>query len=215
MGVTSQSIQTIEGVLKAYPWIKSVIDLGAQNDYRDEVIRTNPVKYPYISEFWKSKGKDYASIDLSGENGSSKLDLSEPIKVESGFVGFRLMSDLVMDFGTSEHVKNYFEVNRNIHNLCKPEGIIIREVPLVGNWPEHGLHYVDETFFETLAIENKYEIIEMRREAAMGNEVNGWNIICVLQKKENNAFSDRFPVHVSFDDLIYERSQEWIYNPKK
>lgn len=209
MGVTSQSINTIEKVLSQFT-IKSVCDLGAQNDYSDEVVKTNPGSFPYISEWWKSKGVQYTSIDISGENGSLKEDLSKPISINTYF-------DLVCDFGTSEHVRDYYQVTKNIHKLCKVGGIIIREVPLIDNWPEHGFHYVNEQFFENLAKLNDYKILEMKTEAAMGNVTDGWNIVCVMQKVSSHDFIDRnsFPEHLTFTDKDYERSQEWIYNPRK
>jgi len=208
MGVTSQSIQTILTAVQ-FAEVKTVCDLGAQNDYRDEVIRTNPSKYPYISEWWKARGVEYTAIDLSGENGSLKYDLSKVIKGLGQF-------DLVCDFGTSEHVKNFYTCYKNIHNLTKVGGLMIHENPLIENWPEHGLHYIDTEFFRLLAERNEYQVLSLGTQAAMGNTKDGWNVVCIMRKLKDVPFCKRadFPIFVSYTDKEYERSQEWIYNPK-
>lgn len=206
MGVTSKSIERLQTILARHQ-VKSVCDLGAQNDYRDEIIRTNPKVYPFISEWWRARGVEYTSIDLSEQNGAIGHDLSTII---SGFTG---PFDMVCDFGTSEHVENYYNCNWNIHTLCKPGGLIVKENPLVGNWPGHGLHYVDEKFYEALAGENDYKILELGREAAMGNFTDGWNVVVVMQKLKDNIFclpSD-FPAVTSFVDDTYNRSQKGLW----
>lgn len=202
MGVTTLSIKTIQDVVDMYQ-TKSVCDLGAQNDYRDEVIRSGRKPVPYISEWYKARGIDYKSIDLSGENGSEMIDLSQVIGQSFG------QFDLVGDFGTSEHVMDYYTCNLNIHNLCKKGGIMIREVPLKGNWPAHGIHYVDEEFFIALAYANDYEVLDLLKRAAMGNTTDGWNVVAVMRKTKDNVFClhDEFPSFQSFDDYMDVRSQ--------
>ena len=185
MGVTQKSFGLITEVIEKYN-IKSICDLGAQNDYRDHVIISNPEKYPYISEYWKSIGVNYLSIDLNGENDSVKWNLDYALPTKMTF-------DLVCDFGTSEHVSDFRQCLENIHNLTKPGGIVIKENPLTGNWPQHGNNYVDEQFYIELAKLNGYEILKLEKHPAMGNEVDGWNQICVYKKMNNNEFNKSFP----------------------
>jgi len=87
MGYTHETTRIIDPYL---PHIKSVVDLGAQNDYRV------PLPAPYTKDSYYA-GKDYEAIDISGENGSTSLDLSKLHKFDRQY-------DLLVDAGTSEHV---------------------------------------------------------------------------------------------------------------
>lgn len=186
MGVTSKSVEIINKVLKLHT-VKSVCDLGAQNDYQDHIVRTGPSKYPYFSEWWKAKGVDYISIDLNGENDAKKWDLSKPIKTDRTF-------DLVCDFGTSEHVQEYYQCLSTIDQLTKVGGYIIKENPKTGNWPGHGYHYVDQQFYKDLCAKTGYELIHIEEHPAMGNITDGWNVIVIMKKTREGFVSKKdFP----------------------
>jgi len=186
MGVTSESVKTINRHIDGRD-IKKVCDLGSQNDYRDEIVRTAPEKYPYFSEWWKEKGCDYICIDLCGENNSKKWDLSEPLPTDERF-------DIVCDFGTSEHVANLYQCFKNVDELCKIDGIMIHENPKTGSWPLHGHHFFTFQFYMELAQKQNYNILELGERAAMGNITDGWNVYCVLQKtREGFMERSEFP----------------------
>jgi hypothetical protein len=186
MGTTSKTLSVIEPLIRELN-IKSVCDLGAQNLYTDEIIRTNPDKYPYASEWYIARGIEYLSIDLNGENESKKWDLDKPIRTKLTF-------DMVNDFGTSEHCHNYFQVLKNIHKLCKVGGIIVHENPEIGSWPGHGNNYVTEEFYHQFCAVTEYSLLQIERWPAMGNNKDGWNIIAVMQKrKEEFITEDQLP----------------------
>lgn len=178
MGYTNKTIDIIEPLLQQFN-IKSVCDLGAQNDYSKDYKK--PV---YISEWYKSKGIEYVSIDLNGENDALTMDLSEPLKLKRQF-------DMVVDAGTSEHVKGYYQCLLNIHNLTKTNGIIVRENPKTGNWPKHGYNYVDINFYKDLSVlGSAYEILHLEEHPACWNITDGWNIIAVLKKVRKEFVSE-------------------------
>lgn len=182
MGATGKSIEVINNIrVKFNP--KTVCDLGAQNNYDQPKLPA-----PYMSEWWKSKGiKEYMSIDLSGENDSKQWNLSEPLKTTKTF-------DLVMDLGTSEHVKDYYQCFANMDKLCKVGGIIYKENPMTGHWPGHGFHYVTEDFYIQLAKISGYEIWKLETHYAMHNYESGGNIICVMRKiKEGFIAREEMP----------------------
>lgn len=173
MGITSFSLTLIE---KHKGHSKNVCELGSQNLY-DKYYK-NP---PYADSYYKSLGMEYSCIDLSGENGALKIDLEKP----QDFSG---IYDLVTDFGTSEHIRNTYNVHKTIHDLTKPGGIIIRENPKTGNWPGHGFNYYTQEFYEKLAVACGYEILEIGEHPAMGNDTDGWNVYCVLKKASDSPF---------------------------
>lgn len=179
MGYTSKTISLITPLLSK---VKSVCDLGAQNNYAQPQLPA-----PYISDWYKSKNIDYLSIDLNGENGSEKWDLSEPVPTDRQF-------DLVVDAGTGEHVKDFYQCLKNLDSLCKVGGIIYRENPMTGNWPGHGFHYVDSAFYSRLAEKTGYEILHIEEHPAMGNITDGWNVIAIIKKtKEGFVLQNDFP----------------------
>ena len=202
MGVTSFDIQLLETVIKAYK-PKSAIELGAQNNYAQPKLPA-----PYMSEWYKAKGIDYTSIDLSAENGSFTIDLSK--KLINQVPSFEKSNldignyDLVTDFGTSEHIgtdgKFDWEAIYNCwvtkHVLLKKEGIMISENPKTGNWPGHGFNYYTKEFYRQLEAATGYKIILLDEHPAMSNITDGWNVVCIMQK-----VSDKFVSLEEFKSL--------------
>ena len=182
MGYTHETTRIIDPYL---PHIKSVVDLGAQNDYRV------PLPAPYTKDSYYA-GKDYEAIDISGENGSTPLDLSKLHKFDKQF-------DLLVDAGTSEHVgtngkhdiKAIYNCWKNKHNLVKVGGYIISENPKTGHWPGHGFNYYTEAFYACLVQVCGYRLIDVGCVAAMGNTTDGWNVYSVLQKNQEEFCSIR------------------------
>jgi hypothetical protein len=167
MGYTSTTFEFIQPLL---PEVKSVVDLGAQNNYNQPSLPA-----PYMSEWYKAQGIEYLSIDLNGENGSLSLNLDEDIKIDKAF-------DLVADIGTGEHCHDLYAVLKNMHNLAKEGGLLIRENPKTGNWPGHAVTYMTQDFYKQFCELAGYEILRLGENAAMGNITDGWNIHCIYRK---------------------------------
>lgn len=180
MGYTNNSIDIVNKYLSN---VKSVCDLGAQNNYSQPHLPA-----PYISEWYKSNAiTEYMCIDLNGENDAKKWDLSEPLKTTKTF-------DMVTDFGTSEHIKDLYECLANVNKLTKVGGIMVHENPKVGNWPKHGFHYRTMEFYKELVEACGYELLESFEHPAMGNTTDGWNVIAVMRKTKDGFISkDKFP----------------------
>lgn len=186
MGYTSFSKQLVDGYISEYN-PKSVIDLGAQNDFSGPDLPA-----PYISEWYKGKSINYACIDLNGENGALVLDLGIDLRHEYGH-----RHDIVCDFGTSEHVgrKGKFDWDAiymcwwNKFNICKQGGLIISENPLVGNWPEHGFNYYEFDFYSKITAVSGLILREVGKHAAMGNIEDGWNVFSVMEKTASDFCS--------------------------
>lgn len=125
------------------PKVKTMIELGNK--------KTNFV----WKHYFENMGISHTSIDLNGQDGALKLDLTKPIDIPP--------ADVVTNFGTSEHVLDQKACFLNIHNLSKKW--IVHQVPLVGNWKTHGLaqdgrecfKYTEEFFREQARI-RRYKI---------------------------------------------------------
>lgn len=176
MGITSDSLNRISRLPKECVDGKSMLLLGCQNIYTQEN------NGGLAKTFFENNGLYVRVVDITGCQGAEVVDLREPIDWCNTY-------DLVCDHGTSEHVDgNYYQACKNIHNACKLNGIIIRENPLTGNWPNHGVNYIDEEFYRLLAEACGYEILELTTEAAMGNVTDGWNVAVVLRKLNDKEF---------------------------
>lgn len=179
MGYTFFSKQLVQKYMQEFK-PKSVVDLGAQNDFSYPILPA-----PYISDFYYANGVEYGCIDLNGENGASTQDLSRVFKAPGGW-----QADLVCNFGTSEHVgcngkfqwDALYNCWANMHNLLKIGGILICENPMTNNWPLHGFSYLETNFYHELCKVADYELLETGTQAAMGNENDGWNVWGVLKK---------------------------------
>lgn len=190
MGVTTHSDKLVQ---KHKGNAKTMLELGSQNTYFD----SEPMGV--AKDYYTNQGFEHHSIDANGEYGSEVADLSTVLDLAQ--------YDLVTDFGTSEHVSNYYNCWLNKHNACKVGGLIINENPKVDNWHGHGYHYVNMEFYSEFAKLAGYEILEIGEHAAMGNVTDGWNVYAVLQKTKA-----RFPSREVFEALPYQSSKKGEFN---
>ena len=201
MGITSESIKLIEKA-RSIKNIMNVIELGAQNLYN-----TKQDYGLYADVYYKRYGIYYECIDLNGENGAYKTDLSLPRLELYKYSGIGY--DLVSDFGTSEHIgdngkfawKAIYNCWKTKFDLLKIGGIMINENPKTDNWVGHGFNYYTQEFYNELALVSGLSIIEIGEIAAMGNTIDGWNIYCIMEK-----INDNFPTLSQFKKLSLKQS---------
>lgn len=213
MGITAYDIKLIERAIEAKPDIRSVIELGSQNLYLN-----SESKPPFASEWYENHGIKYHCIDMAGDNGAIKKDLSKILGLLNQ-PGSPVKTDLVTDFGTSEHVvrvpeyqsvpfheghinsvyptrhpeeseiaTGFYNCWINKHDLLSPGGLMINVNPRTGNWPGHGYTYLTLEFYSKLATLMGYEILLLELHAAMGNIIDGWNVVCILKKVNDGPF---------------------------
>jgi hypothetical protein len=99
-------------------------------------------------------GFEYVALDIFHATNTILFDLNihEP--------GPDLLDkfDLVMNFGTTEHVFNQLRAFQSIHALIKVGGLCYHDLPMAG-YPNHALYRYDPLFFSTLIPANGYEKI--------------------------------------------------------
>ena len=177
MGITSQSIARLRKFNCLEPL--KMCELGAQNIYEHGNLYGSVAKH-----YFQSFGVDHTSYDISVHQECEFLDLREPI--DTSLIG---VYDVITDFGTTEHIdSNYYQANKNIHDMCKVGGLIIKENPCTGHWIGHGYNYVDEQFYKDLSEANGYEILDLCIESAMGNTIDGNNVCVVFRKTTDQKF---------------------------
>jgi hypothetical protein len=153
-----------------------IAELGAQYTMGDEWEFYGP---PYFKDIFNDL--DITSFDMTGENNSIIMNLSDPISDE-----YKNKFDLVTNFGTTEHVQNQYICWKNIFDMTKYEGIVINEIPKKGNWPNHCKYYFDEDTFKSL--KNDFSIIDIQ-DINYGDNMD--LIYCVLKKINSKSFKTK------------------------
>jgi SAM-dependent methyltransferase len=116
-----------------------------------------PDDAPSSRIFWESLGFKYSALDFEGHRDSIAIDLNRdevPPHLKGTF-------DLAVNTGTTEHVANQDNAFRVIHELLRPGGIAMHEVPGPGMMT-HGMFNYDPKFFWHLCRENEYEVLNLR-----------------------------------------------------
>lgn len=186
MGVTFGSIQRLEKI-GCFPRSGlRILDIGSSNLYQasekniHEFVRKYSKKGPvehstliqrlavgsaydpvqggknesFLGEMLELAGFEYESIDIAGGYKTTVIDLNYQAAPPSFLAAF----DLVINFGTTEHLLNQFNAFQFIHDCTKPGGHIVHSVPCVG-YTNHGyLTFTPRCLFD-LAGYNDYEIV--------------------------------------------------------
>ena len=132
MGILSNEIEAVKRFSDPLAG-KRMLELGSQ-----QIMCCAPTipEGSSAKDYWLQCGVvEHVSIDLNGERGSLTLDLGAPVELSCA------PFDIVTDFGTTEHVYNFYEARANAHRLCVLGGIMFFQNPLANHWPDHGLHY--------------------------------------------------------------------------
>lgn len=169
MGINAELVRLLADLRTKYTFAgDSVIEIGAQDVCVDpgvvstildeyEIQATN-LKIADASQLYLQLGfKRYRSIDATGNGGALVFDLNRDLRDHYQFVE---TFDLVTNLGTAEHCFNQFLVFKNLHDLCKPNGVMIHALPAQGN-VNHGFYNYHPRFVADLATANSYEILNL------------------------------------------------------
>jgi hypothetical protein len=119
----------------------------------------------FIGEMFEAAGMSYAAIDIADGYKTTIVDLNKE-RLPARMVG---QYDLVLNFGTSEHILNQMNVFAAVHAATKVGGSIMHLVPSVG-WVDYGYFCYTSRFFCDLAGFNQYEIQDMWFEGPLYGE---------------------------------------------
>lgn len=110
---------------------------------------------------FESLGFRHVSVDMNGEDGALRMDLTKPLNLGT--------FDVVSNIGTSEHVSKQEPCWRNMLEAMHVGSVLISTTPKIGHWQWHGDFYPTEEFYRQLAelnglqIERLYETGEAPR----------------------------------------------------
>lgn len=108
----------------------------------------------WAGEVFELCGMHYTAFDISEMYKVRLFDLNSQnvTRAECG------SADVVLNFGTTEHVFNQLNAFTVIHDLCSKDGFIVHLLPCSG-YCDHGFFQYTGRFFYELAGANEYEII--------------------------------------------------------
>ncbi|MCK9458512.1 MAG: class I SAM-dependent methyltransferase [Proteobacteria bacterium] len=152
MGITAGVLEFFNRNLVLYPGLK-MIELGDQ-----EIYVGHELSYHWIKSFFELAGIDHTSIDINGKGGALPLDMSQPIPDSHSYL--KLNFDVLTDIGFGEHVSNQYHLFKNAHDLVKPGGLFLHELPGQPYFDGHKeCYYYRPAFFAELSRLNGYELL--------------------------------------------------------
>jgi hypothetical protein len=107
----------------------------------------------FLGELLILAGFRYTALDIFKAPNTILYDLNRHApgpRLENRF-------DLVMNFGTTEHVFNQVNAFRTIHQLTKVGGLMFHDLPMAG-YLNHAFFRYDPLFFKMLAPANNYKL---------------------------------------------------------
>lgn len=110
----------------------------------------------FLGEFLELTDIEYVAFDVVATRKAERFDLNIHTLAENQRGAF----DLVLNFGTTEHLVNQFNAFRVMHDAVRPGGFIFHQIPATG-FLSHGFFCYTPMFFRALAEANGYELAEM------------------------------------------------------
>jgi SAM-dependent methyltransferase len=129
---------------------------GVSDDkFATDMAASSANKSAFAGELLVKCGVNYDAIDFAPDYKTTKFDLNK----DSLSNQFRGAFDLVVNFGTTEHVINQANAFTVIHDAAKPGGVIFNQLPCGGFFHHCYFLYTGRFFFD-LAGYNGYEVIK-------------------------------------------------------
>ncbi|NBR61185.1 MAG: hypothetical protein EBT86_05975 [Actinobacteria bacterium] len=153
----------------------------------------------FDSKVFESKKMIHTYIEPSGTDGSTVWPISNVPAPNAVFKVLHLSDqlteynnyfDAIVNISTTEHLEPYenqYDIWKNIHSMCKVDGVMIHILPDSDEcrnylrWYGHCHYYFGYDFFEYLANVLDYEIIN--------NELLNFNRSIALKKTSNSNFN--------------------------
>lgn len=199
MGVDLQAIRLLTEYTKDYA-LGDVVTLGRQglslsrNDIKVATEKYGIKKSLVVSNWCESLliehfgATSVQSLDCSDFEGATIIhDLNEPLQIRRQF-------DLVLDFGTSEHVYNVKVVYENIRALCKQGGGIIHLLP-ANNFCGHGFYQFSPMFFRSVYDAMSGFDMDVMYLAKMSTDID-WFKVDVVAVTDRFVFYNDYPTTI-------------------
>lgn len=151
-----------------------------------------------VAKYWSNIiGISHVCLDLGGDDGSLKFDISENLINRLG--AFKNRFSIATNFGTIEHFPDQYWCWANLHNMVKKDAVVVHTLPMVGHWAGHSRCFwrYTEKFIDGLcdSVEG-YELIEKHTHDASKNDRWKYSQIyaTIIVRNEDSPFitADQF-----------------------
>ena len=139
---------------KFIPYTSELDDYAARLEYGahyDAIAGGRNISW--AGDFFEKCGLSYSSIDIAKGYKTTVFDLN----TEQAPQHWKDNFDLVLNFGTTEHVFNQSNAFNTIHNMTKKNAFIMHQLPISG-YADHGYFIYTTRFFVDMAYRNNYKI---------------------------------------------------------
>jgi hypothetical protein len=120
----------------------------------------------FLSEITDLTNIEYASIDVCPGLKTDIIDLNYQ-RIPKKMLG---VFDVVLNFGTTEHIFNQWNCFEAMHDAATVGGAIYSQLPATG-YLDHGYFCYTPVFFRDLAEANRYEIVDLFFQFAGTNDL--------------------------------------------
>lgn len=141
----------------------------------------------FLYDVFELTDTEYVCYEVDGKRPFTFFDLNYDSVAEADKGGF----DLVLNYGTSEHVMNQLNFYQTMHDACNVGGCMIHAIPFTG-LTNHGFFNTNPKFFINLAANNKYEVLDMH----------------VTVHPEDNALDDYIIEYLNQDSAFLKWGQQ-------
>lgn len=130
----------------------------------------------FVGELLERVGMKYVAFDIADGYRTTILDLNTAALPKSQCGQY----DLVLNYGTTEHILNQLNCFRVIHDAVKVGGCIVHSLPAIG-YVDHGyITYTGRCFFDMAGF-NEYEIVDCWFDGPSG----GNNVLASLESYQS------------------------------
>jgi hypothetical protein len=135
---------------------KKIEKTAVEFAYRSSLIGHPTIQTLFLSELIELTNLHYVSFDVVSARRAHLFDLNIHDLAEDKKGSF----DVVVNFGTTEHLMNQYNAYKVMHEAARPGGLIFHQVPSTG-YINHGYFCYNALMFQELAQANNYEVVDL------------------------------------------------------
>jgi hypothetical protein len=124
--------------------------------YRSSLFGHHSIRTLFLSELIELTDLQYVAFDVVSARKAELFDLNIHHLADDKKGTF----DLVLNFGTTEHLINQYNAFQVIHDAARVGGLMLHMVPATG-YINHGYFCYNALMFQELAQANGYEIVDL------------------------------------------------------
>ena len=124
--------------------------------YRSNLFAVDDLPTLLLGDVFSLSTVEYVSLDVVSSRYADVFDINIHNLARSAHNSF----DIVINFGTTEHLMNQYNAFKIMHEACKPGGYIFHQIPSTG-YINHGYFCYNALMFKELGEANEYELLDL------------------------------------------------------